>query len=79
MREQSLAAYREALKTIETIRAGSLRADESRTTFLATTEDVYDEAANAFAEMALAIFEQIESPSISKVRSTLEKWKTEQA
>ena len=53
MREQALNAYREALKTIETIRAGSLRADESRTTFLATTKDVYDEAANAFAETAL--------------------------
>ena len=53
MREQSLNAYRDALKTIETIRAGSLRADESRTTFLATTADVYDEAASAFADMAL--------------------------
>ena len=53
MREQALNAYREALKTIATIRAGSLRADESRTTFLATTKDVYDEAASAFAETAL--------------------------
>jgi len=53
MRDQALNAYREALKTIETIRAGSLRADESRTTFLATTKDVYDEASSAFAEMAL--------------------------
>ncbi|PYS71432.1 MAG: hypothetical protein DMF73_10720, partial [Acidobacteria bacterium] len=53
MRDQALNAYRDALKTIETIRAGSLRADESRTTFLATTRDVYDEAASAFAEMAL--------------------------
>jgi CHAT domain-containing protein/tetratricopeptide (TPR) repeat protein len=53
MREQALNAYRDALKTIETIRAGSLRADESRTTFLATTEEVYDEASSAFAEMAL--------------------------
>ena len=53
LREQALSSYREALKTIETIRAGSLRADESRTTFLATTEDVYDEAASAFADMAL--------------------------
>ena len=53
LRDQALNSYRDALKTIETIRAGSLRADESRTTFLATTEDVYDEAANAFAEMAL--------------------------
>ena len=52
-REQALNAYRDALKTIETIRAGSLRADESRTTFLATTKDVYDEAASTFAEMAL--------------------------
>lgn len=53
LRDQSLAAYREALNTIEQIRAGSLRADESRTTFLATTKDVYDEAVAAFAEMAL--------------------------
>src|SRR2546421_235745 len=55
MRDQALNAYREALKTIETIRAGSLRADESRTTFLATTEDVYDEASSAFAEMAVSV------------------------
>jgi CHAT domain-containing protein len=53
-KENALEAYREALKTIETIRAGSLRADESRSTFLATTKDVYDEAASAFAEMALS-------------------------
>ncbi len=53
MRDQALNSYREALSTIETIRSGSLRADESRTTFLATTKDVYDEAASAFAEMAL--------------------------
>jgi len=53
LREDALSAYRDALTTIETIRAGSLRADESRSTFLATTKDVYDEAATAFAEMAL--------------------------
>jgi CHAT domain-containing protein/tetratricopeptide (TPR) repeat protein len=53
MREEALGAYRNALNTIETIREGSLRADESRTTFLATTKDVYDEGASAFAEMAL--------------------------
>jgi CHAT domain-containing protein len=53
LREDALDAYRDSLKTIETIRAGSLRADESRSTFLATTKDVYDEAASAFAEMAL--------------------------
>src|SRR6266571_6329201 len=60
MRDQALNAYREALKTIETIRAGTLRADESRTTFLATTKDVYDEASSAFAEMALG-----SSPALS--------------
>ena len=53
LREDALDAYSEALKTVETIRAGSLRADESRSTFLATTKDVYDEAATAYAEMAL--------------------------
>jgi CHAT domain-containing protein len=53
LREQALAAYRDALKTIEAIRAGSLRADESRTTFLATTKDVYDELSSALAEMAM--------------------------
>ncbi|MDT5124271.1 MAG: hypothetical protein QOC96_3753 [Acidobacteriota bacterium] len=52
-REDAVASYREALQTIETIRAGSLRADESRTTFLATTKDVYDETSSALAEMAL--------------------------
>jgi CHAT domain-containing protein len=54
LREDSLASYRQALDTIETIREGSLRADEARATFIATTEDVFDEAAAALAEMALA-------------------------
>src|SRR5437867_3229128 len=53
LRESALSNYRDAIATIETIRAGSLRADESRTTFLTTTKDVYDEAASALAEMAL--------------------------
>ncbi|MGH9881576.1 MAG: CHAT domain-containing protein, partial [Pyrinomonadaceae bacterium] len=53
MRESALVNYRDALKTIETLRAGSLRADESRTTFLSTTKDVFDEAGTALAEMAL--------------------------
>src|SRR5205807_4734897 len=53
LREDALDSYSEAIKTIEAIRAGSLRADESRTTFLATTKDVYDEAGAAFAEMAI--------------------------
>ncbi|MGH9904104.1 MAG: tetratricopeptide repeat protein, partial [Pyrinomonadaceae bacterium] len=52
-REQALTNYRDALQTVETLRAGSLRADESRTTFLSTTKDVFDEAGAAFAEMAL--------------------------
>ncbi|HKR01412.1 MAG TPA: CHAT domain-containing tetratricopeptide repeat protein [Pyrinomonadaceae bacterium] len=54
-REEAVASYREALATIETIRQGSLRADESRTTFLATTKDVYDETSNNLAEMALIV------------------------
>jgi len=53
MRVDALGHYREAIKTIETLRAGSLRADEARTTFLATTKDVFDETASALAEMAL--------------------------
>jgi CHAT domain-containing protein/tetratricopeptide (TPR) repeat protein len=52
-RDDSIASYREALQTIETIRQGSLRADEARTTFLATTKDVYDETSSNLAEMAL--------------------------
>ncbi len=53
LREQAVANYRESLTTIETLRQGSLRADESRTTFLATIKDVFDEAAGAYAAMAL--------------------------
>ena len=53
MRDEALAAYRDSLRTIETIRAGSLRADEARSTFLATTRDVFDEASSYMAETAL--------------------------
>src|SRR4030095_12218032 len=53
LREQAVANYRESLGTIETLRQGSLRADESRTTFLASITDVFDEAASAYAAMAL--------------------------
>ncbi len=53
LRELALVNFRDALATVETLRAGSLRADESRTIFLGTTKDVFDDAANAFAEMAL--------------------------
>ena len=51
--QDAFAAYRAALLTIETIRQGSLRADEARTTFLATTRDVFDEASGALAAAAL--------------------------
>jgi CHAT domain-containing protein len=51
--QDAFAAYRAALQTIETIRQGSLRADEARTTFLATTRDVFDEASSAMAAAAL--------------------------
>mgnify|MGYP003578804315 CR=1 FL=1 len=53
LREQAVANYRESIGTIETLREGSLRADESRTTFLSTIKDVFDEAASAYASMAL--------------------------
>jgi CHAT domain-containing protein len=51
--DEGLASYRDALATIETLRQGSVRADEARTSFLATTKDVYDEAATALAERAI--------------------------
>lgn len=53
IKDQAIASYRDALATIEGIREGSLGADESRSTFLATTKDVYDEAVGALAERAL--------------------------
>lgn len=52
-REEAIDSYRNALATIETIRAGSVRSDEARTTFLATTSEVFDEATSVLAEMAL--------------------------
>ena len=52
LREKAIDNYREAIATIETLRQGSIRADEARTTFLATTKDVFDEAATALATMA---------------------------
>src|ERR1043165_3283214 len=53
LREQALSNYGESLATIETLRQGSLRADESRTTFLSTIKDGVDEAASANAALAL--------------------------
>ncbi|MET0647346.1 MAG: CHAT domain-containing tetratricopeptide repeat protein [Pyrinomonadaceae bacterium] len=54
LRDRALASYREALAAVEKIRQGSVRADESRTTFLATTGEVFEEAAAALAEGALS-------------------------
>ncbi|HEV2802310.1 MAG TPA: CHAT domain-containing protein [Pyrinomonadaceae bacterium] len=51
--QDAFISYRAALQTIETIRQGSLRADEARTTFLATTREVFDEASSAMAAAAL--------------------------
>jgi CHAT domain-containing protein/predicted negative regulator of RcsB-dependent stress response len=53
LRESALKNYRDALQTIETLRSGSLRADEARTTFLATTKDVFDETTTSMAVMSL--------------------------
>jgi len=54
LRESAVTNYRESLATIETLRQGSLRADEARTTFLATIKDVFDEAGSSYAELALS-------------------------
>lgn len=54
LRDKALDSYREALAAVEKIRQGSVRADESRTTFLATTGEVFEEAAAALAEAALS-------------------------
>ncbi len=53
LRMDAIGAYRDALKTIETIRRGSLRADDARTTFASGTKDVFDEATAALIEMAM--------------------------
>lgn len=52
-REDAITVFREAINTVESIRQGSLKADESRTSFLATTKIVFDNAAGALAERAL--------------------------
>jgi CHAT domain-containing protein len=66
LRESALANYRESLATIETLREGSLRADESRTTFIASIKDVYDEAAADYAAMALVANTTAGSPLSGK-------------
>ncbi|MGI9107211.1 MAG: CHAT domain-containing protein [Pyrinomonadaceae bacterium] len=52
-RDEAIKSYRAALMTIETLFAGSLRSDDARINFLATTQDVFDEASSALAEMSL--------------------------
>jgi len=53
LRTEALRSYDAALESLEELRAGSVRADEAHSTFLATTKDVFDEASSALAEMAL--------------------------
>ncbi|HEX8068584.1 MAG TPA: CHAT domain-containing tetratricopeptide repeat protein, partial [Pyrinomonadaceae bacterium] len=60
--DDALNSYRDALRTIENLRQGSVRADEARTTFLATTADVYDETAGALAAMALLAAAKPDAP-----------------
>lgn len=62
LREKALENYRDAIATIETLRQGGIRADESRITFLATTKDVFDEAASAMATMALLATPTVGAP-----------------
>ena len=65
-RDAALRNYRESIQTIESLRSGSLRADEARTSFLATTKDVYDETASAFAEMAILSSPSADAPLAGK-------------
>ena len=65
-RDVALRNYRESIQTIESLRSGSLRADEARTSFLATTKDVYDETASAFAEMAILSSTSPDAPLSAK-------------
>jgi CHAT domain-containing protein/tetratricopeptide (TPR) repeat protein len=53
LREKAIENYREAIATIETLREGGIRADEARTTFLATMQNVFEEAVEALATMSL--------------------------
>jgi CHAT domain-containing protein/Tfp pilus assembly protein PilF len=66
LRESAVSNYRESIATIETLRQGSLRADEARTTFLATMKDVFDEASSAYAEMALVVGANSTAPLSAK-------------
>ncbi|HJQ35117.1 MAG TPA: CHAT domain-containing tetratricopeptide repeat protein [Pyrinomonadaceae bacterium] len=54
LRDRAVAGYLGALRIIEQLVVGSVRADEARTTFLASTNEVFVEASSALAEQALA-------------------------
>lgn len=69
LRETALVNFKDAIATVETLRAGSLRADESRTIFLSTTKDVFDDGANAFAEMALLTAGSAGAPATASAES----------
>ncbi|HSS21685.1 MAG TPA: CHAT domain-containing protein [Pyrinomonadaceae bacterium] len=64
------SAYRDALASIETVVEGSVRGHEARTTFLATTSQVYADAAAVNAEMALTA--KGNDPNGSSLRFTAE-------
>jgi len=66
LRESAVSNYRESLGTIETLRQGSLRADESRTTFLASIKDVFDEAGGAYSSLALMVSPDAAAPLSGK-------------
>jgi CHAT domain-containing protein/tetratricopeptide (TPR) repeat protein len=69
VRETALVNFKDAIATVETLRAGSLRADESRTIFLSTTKDVFDDGASAFAEMALLTAGSAGAPAAASAES----------
>jgi CHAT domain-containing protein/tetratricopeptide (TPR) repeat protein len=54
LEDASLASYRAAVASVETLRLGSVRADEARAAFLTTTRAVYEEASASLADLALA-------------------------
>ena len=68
LRETALEAYRGALASIETLRQGSVRADEARAVFLATTREVFEEAVAALAETALEGGPSPDSPLDGRAR-----------
>ncbi|MFN2598651.1 MAG: CHAT domain-containing protein, partial [Pyrinomonadaceae bacterium] len=73
-RDDALKSFRDALATVETLFAGSLHADESRTNFLASTRDLFEDATSAFAESALsspqpAAYKMAHAPSRARAAS----------